>query len=503
MTLANNALYIVLAMLIGAMIGLTFSLAQKPTYQSTAVMYQAPIQGDSDSTSKQRTQGIVALLTSEKLLTAALRGSGLNMSVEQARESVTPTANVGSSIVNIVATTHDPETSARLANALAATLPKLLQDVDGYPLLANPSGPTSWVQQFPPTDAPPADQVPTGAPPDQAAEPSAPPSPSASYSAAVRLSVITPAVAEPKAVAPKFGRNILLGAIAFGLLAVFISYLAARFTRRVQDDFELGDVLGTPVLATIPARKQAGSPAIIDFTGPGAAADAMRRLRTAVTVSDILAGPHRRIVVTSPALLDGVTTTAVNLGVALALNGASVVLVDAVLRTGPSDRSDESTETAEKGDADFASFLRGNNDILACVTPTPYRGLSIVRARDGQTGPTELLSSGRLRAGLEQLADRFDYVIIDSPPLRRRSDAVLLARAAETVLLVVRSQRTRYVDLGVGLEALDRAGVPVLGVVLNGYPGPRWGPSFSRASDPVPLSRVIERVETPVSDLSD
>ncbi len=85
MVLADNAVMIVLTMVIGGLIGLAFSLAQKPTYQSTAVLYQAPIQGDSDSTSKQRTQGIVSLLTSEKLVSAALRSSGLRMSVIDCR----------------------------------------------------------------------------------------------------------------------------------------------------------------------------------------------------------------------------------------------------------------------------------------------------------------------------------------------------------------------------------------------------------------------------------
>lgn len=496
MVLASNGLLIIAAMVIGGLIGLAFSLAQQPTYQSTAVMYQAPIQGDSDSTSKQRTQGIVALLTSDKLVSSALSGSGLRMTVKEAQEATTPTANVGSSIVNIVTTTHDPDISARLANALAATLPKVLQDVDGYPLLANPSGPTGWVQQFPPTAPPPAGDVPPGGPTDQPVQQPATPPAGANYSAALRLSVISPAVAQPDPVAPKSGRNIVLGAIAGLLLAVFVSYLSARFTRKVQDTFELSDVLGTPVLGTVPARRISTGPCIVDFSRQGgAAAEAFRRIRTAVADSDILAGPARRIVVTSPSLLDGVTTTAVNLGRALALDGSSVVLVDAVLRTRTSEPGDGESRSADDATRDLAGYLNGGGDIMACVAPTRHAGLSVVRAGDGVADPTEMLGSQRLRAGLDELATHFDYVIIDSPPLERRSDAVVLARAAETVLLVVRSQQTRYVDLGVGLETLDRAAIPVLGVVLNGYPGVRWWNATSRPSSGQPLSQLVETEE--------
>ena len=68
---------------------------------------------------------------------------------------------------------------------------------------------------------------------------------------------------------------------------------------------------------------------------------------------------------------------------------------------------------------------------------------------------------------VEELKVRFDYVIMDAPPLGAFADATILASIADATLLVVREGFTRRPDLAAGVEQLEKANVPVAGLVLN------------------------------------
>jgi Mrp family chromosome partitioning ATPase len=74
-----------------------------------------------------------------------------------------------------------------------------------------------------------------------------------------------------------------------------------------------------------------------------------------------------------------------------------------------------------------------------------------------------------MRDFLEALRARFDVIIIDSPPVRVATDAVLLATQCDLTLVVVRAGQTKEGELDYTLEALDGVGAPVLGAVFNGF----------------------------------
>ncbi len=512
-TLTNSWLLILVGAVVGGQLGLLLSVLQDPTYQSTAVVYQTPVQGDSDLNIKQRTQGIVALLTSDRLISAALRSSGLRMTVAEAREATSPAANDGSSVVNIVATTHDPEISARLANALADTLPPMLHQLDGNPQAVGSPAADAVPVIDPRTGAPmilasagPVAPVLPPVPGDNTAqaaglpttEPVAIPAPLpelAQRPIAVRLSMITPAVSDTTPVAPKIGRNIALGIVAGLLIAMLISYLRAHLRHKVEDGFELSEILGAPLLGSIPLNRHATGPCVVDLSRVGSpAGQAFRRLRTNIDGSNVLTG-KRRIVVTSPTAEDGKTTIAVNLALTLAADGHRVVLVDAALSRGSTGGDDT---------GGLVGYLRGRTreELAAYAQPTRYDGLRVIYAGADVSDHTELLGTDRLRAGLEDLTNWFDYVIIDTTSMHTNSDPVVLARYADAVLLVVRSNKTYYLDLGTSLELLDNSGIPVAGVVLNGYPTNGLRPVFRRAPGPVSIRQMLNAVrgQTPPYD---
>ncbi|WMN01930.1 AAA family ATPase [Rhodococcus erythropolis] len=407
---------------------------QSPSYESSAVIYQTPHFGDTDGTSRQRTEAYTKLLSSDFLIETALANTGLELSNTEVREMATASANVGSAILTVTVRSEDADTSAELANALAQALPGAVAVLDGSTPAPDQSGAVA---------------------PDP-----------------VRLSVISPALPDDAEGGPQYVRNALLGLIAGLLVGLLYAYLRSQISRKVQDAAALGKFLSGPVLASIPADK-ALETGVVDFSRESPAAEAFRRLRTSIADHEPGRGESRTIVVSSAVGGDGKTAVAMNLAIALAESGNEVVCVDAAGRDEADNRSARHGSGREKiPPAGLIDYLLGDDDIDRFVSASWHPKLSLIPA--GRTVPSrsELLGDSRMRNALARLASRADYVIIDTAPMADRSDALVLGRWADAILLVARSDHTRYADLGAVLERLSLAQLGVCGVVLNDFPRP-------------------------------
>jgi succinoglycan biosynthesis transport protein ExoP len=94
-------------------------------------------------------------------------------------------------------------------------------------------------------------------------------------------------------------------------------------------------------------------------------------------------------------------------------------------------------------------------------------GLWSLSTRSAVPNPTELLSSSRARDLFTELAERFDLILIDSPPVLPVADALILTSYADAVLLIVASAQSRRTELQRTMEKLAQANAPVVGMVLN------------------------------------
>jgi capsular exopolysaccharide synthesis family protein len=192
-----------------------------------------------------------------------------------------------------------------------------------------------------------------------------------------------------------------------------------------------------------------------------AVAEACRTLRTNLSFA-APDHPARVIMVSSATSGEGKTTTISNLGVVLAQAGQKVCLVDCDLRK-PRLHKVFALENAT-GVTNILSQQLLPEDV---VVPSEIDRLSLLPSGPVPPNPAELLGSEKIREMLSWLADQFDYVLVDSPPLLAVTDASLLASRVDGVLLVVGSATTR-VDLAQEARAqLAKVGARVLGVVLN------------------------------------
>jgi protein-tyrosine kinase len=194
------------------------------------------------------------------------------------------------------------------------------------------------------------------------------------------------------------------------------------------------------------------------------------------------------LAISSPAVGDGKTTTVINLAGALAQDpGARVLLVDADLRRpgiGNVLPPEEPDVVAPPGliDAILDDRLRLDDVVQA----RPFN-LSILTAGGTPDAPYELLKSPRLAALLDEARSRYDYVILDAPPLVPFPDCRILERLLDGLLIVVGANRTPRKLLEESLDVIDPA--KVLGLVFNADDRPRPGYYGNRGGRWIPLLR--------------
>jgi succinoglycan biosynthesis transport protein ExoP len=175
--------------------------------------------------------------------------------------------------------------------------------------------------------------------------------------------------------------------------------------------------------------------------------------------------PIKVVVVTSPMAEDGKTTCATNLAITLALKGSKTLLIDADLRRGVVHAAFDVPRAPGLSEV-LSRSAPPSEAIRAIEVGSENAELHFLTTGALPMNPSALLESS-FEALLTTVKERFDFVVIDSPPVNIISDASILGLHADGVLVVARSGVTQSGALTHATEQLTRVGVPVLGVVLN------------------------------------
>ena len=191
-------------------------------------------------------------------------------------------------------------------------------------------------------------------------------------------------------------------------------------------------------------------------------AESYRCLRTSLLLPS--ARRPKILAVTSCLPKEGKTLTAINCAIAMAQQGAKVLLVDADLRQ-PSIHNSFGLSQGPGLSGVLSGECAGedavaNSDLLL--------NLSILSAGEAVPYPAELLASAQMSELLNQWRAQYEYVVVDTPPASMFTDAVVLGARADAALLVARCGATTKYALRHARDLLVRANVNLLGVVLNG-----------------------------------
>ena len=203
---------------------------------------------------------------------------------------------------------------------------------------------------------------------------------------------------------------------------------------------------------------------LVTVLDPGAvASEADRSLRTTLLYA-VANTPPAVILITSPGLMDGKSTTCANLAVVLAQAGKETLVIDGDLHE-PSLHKIFGVPNVNG----VVNVLSGEYDLSEMCTE-PFPGLKILSTGPIPPNPTELLISGRLTHLIGQARQLFDYVLIDSPPTELVSDPMIIAAQADVVLLVLDSEKTSKGSLHRAMHDLEAVGANVVGTVINKAP---------------------------------
>ncbi len=280
--------------------------------------------------------------------------------------------------------------------------------------------------------------------------------------AAPRVSIVqqasTPMAGKPTTQYIVMGFAALLG---FGLAIFGVTFLEF-LSRKLNASHELIDGLGIRVMGDLPNLRRRGLRPRSRQVTHGLVAESINSIR-ATLVRNASAGSSNVFLVTSAGEQEGKTTVSSQLAASLARAGRKTLLIDADLRH-PGAHLVFGLDNEEG----FCELLRGEVEVDDVIRPTPADNLWMITA--GRCCATAVMGLGKEAAAeiIGQLEARFEFIVIDTGPVLKVADALLLGAHADGAILSVLRDHSRINKVYEANERLKLAGVKVVGAVVNG-----------------------------------
>jgi capsular exopolysaccharide synthesis family protein len=260
---------------------------------------------------------------------------------------------------------------------------------------------------------------------------------------------------------PDIRRNFMLGALAGILLALSLVLAIDYLDDTVKTPEDITRRLKLPFLGLVPALKGNDHP-LLSQEVPHEFGEAFRALRTSLVFSSGTEGT-RVIAITSAQPLEGKTTTACNMAIALAYGGSRVLLIDADMR-----RPSISRTLGIDNTIGLSHLLTAQATARETIRRTTVQNLWVMTAGMTPPNPSELLASDRMKTLISTVqTGPFDWVLIDTPPVLAVTDAVIIAPWVSGVVFIIGSEMTQRRLAERAVETLLTSRPTVLGAVLN------------------------------------
>ena len=416
---------VVAFVLLGALAGFLYTAAQPVLYRATSSVFVSSQRGGSTSELVQGTtftenlvESYAELATLPVVLDPVIEQLGLDVSAKALANSISADIKINTVIIEVTAVSTDRRQAAALANAVTASLatqaPALAPSTDE-------EGPAIAMKQV-----------------AQAQVPSRPFSPNRNL----------------------FVTTGILGGLALGVVYALARQLLDTRVRSEEDVQALKELADVPFLGALTRRRGRNRAPIVMYTEPhGIAAEEYRRLCTNLEFAGI-DGRISAIAVTSALAGEGKTTTSLNLASAIGERGTRVLLVDADLR-----RPGVSKYLNIEGAVGLSDVLLGAAHAEDAIQRVG--GVDVLPAGTIPPNVTQLVTSSAMARLFGELRERYDFVVVDAPPLLPVTDALTLAKLTDGAVVVAKSRSTRRHQLSQAVRALVQVNARILGVVLN------------------------------------
>lgn len=261
---------------------------------------------------------------------------------------------------------------------------------------------------------------------------------------------------------PDKKKTIFLGIFAGLFSGLLITWLIEYLDNSIKQPKDIQERFGLTVLGAIELLKEKNKTieAYVRDNPLSPIAESYRLVRTNLLLS-AADRPPGKILVSSMNPQEGKSSTTINIGRVLAQSSNRVLIIDCDLRR---PRMNDILEVEhEKG---LSSYLAGHDGEINIVD-LPIEKISFIPSGPIPPNPAELLGSQRMKKLMDKLSERFDFVILDSPPILSVTDSLTLSKFVDGTIVVVRSGKTTVEMLGNGLQKLVDVNAKILGIVLN------------------------------------
>lgn len=415
-----------------------------PKYESAAMFYvnnNSLSIGDASlnvstgdiSASKELVESYIVILMTRSSLNAVIDYAGVDLTYEDLEKMIDASSVNSTEIFRVTVTSSDPEEAEKLASAIAYILPKRISNII--------EGTSAKV-----VDAP---------------------------------------IVPVKPSSPSYIINTVIGFLLGAAMSVTVIVLREIFDITIRSEEDITQTCPHPILAAVPdmtASSKGGyyyayagqnkdhqsgkQPTLIGGEISFAASEAYKLLRTKLQFA-FAGGKDCRVLGVSSALAgEGKSLSTINLAYSLSQLDKKVLLIDCDMR-----RPSLAAKLNIAKYPGLSNYLSGLNEfdelIQPCGIEKDENAFSVVTAGRNPPNPIELLSSERMNQLLEYLRQRYDYVILDLPPVGEVSDALAIAKQTDGMVLVVRQNYCNRVAVAATVRQFEFVEAKVLGVIYN------------------------------------
>ena len=448
-----------------------------PKYESSTMFYvnnnsgisvgdiTASISSGDITTRKSLVDSYIIILESRETLLDVMDYAGVSMDVDDLREMISAEAVNNTEIFRVTVNSPDPEEAERIANAVGQILPKRINTiVEG-----------------------------------------------------TSAKIVESAIVATEPSSPSYTGNTLLGFLVGFVLCISVIVLYELFDVTIRSEEDVQICCPHPVLSAVPDmtaqskggyyyrendrhRKRSAQPGPKEtvLVGSGisfAASEAYKLLRTKLQFSFVDDNDCHIIGISSAMAGEGKSLSSVNLACSLAQLDKRVLLIDCDMR-----RPSLSAKLPIKKLPGLSNYLTrqvGMDEVIQTYgNGDEEASFNVIAAGRNPPNPIELLNSERMRKALDQLRSSYDYIILDLPPVGEVSDALVVSKLVDGILLVVRQNYCNRTLLSEAVKQFSFVETRILGVVLNcatedggaygkyyrGYRRSRYEGSYARQS---------------------
>lgn len=449
--LRRSWIVVLISILCAALVfGCTFAFVT-PKYEASAKFYvnnsaftvgetSLSITSGDITASKSLVNLYIVILDTRETLNEVIEYSGVSRTYEELREMIRAESVDETEVFRVVVTSSSPMEAEKIASAVSTVLPARISDI---------------VE---------------------------------STSAKVVEAAVVPSIPS----SPNYTMNTILGFLLGFVLSAGTIVLQVIFDITVRSEEDIARVCNAPVLASVPdmnahskgghygygekpeqkkkKKKTLTSESARTLLGGEvsfAASEAYKLLRTKLQYSFADDKNCHIIGVSSSMTGEGKSLTSVNLTCALSQLHKNVLLIDCDMR-----RPSLNVKLGIQKAPGLSGFLSGqkqmNTLIQACGIPGSENAFHVIAAGENPPNPVELLSSARMSRMLQALQERYDYIILDLPPVGEVTDALAVAKETDGVLVVVRENYCNRNLLADTMRQFEFVGARILGIAYNG-----------------------------------